>query len=114
MVSSDAAICRRSVVRNAGALAATVGAARIARAAGATEAWAAPISQQHILGGTAIGSDPARSVTNGFGQAHDHENLFLAGSRLFATSGAVNPTFTLSALALRSAEHTVRNWSSLA
>ena len=87
---------------------------QVLRAAGATEAWAAPLAQQHILGGTAMGSDPARSVANGFGQAHDHENLFLAGLGLFPTAGAVNPTFTLSALALRSAEYIVRNWPSLA
>lgn len=87
---------------------------RVLRAAGATEAWAAPMAQQHILGGTAMGSDPARSVTTGFGQAHDHENLFIAGAGLFPASGAVNPTFTLSALALRTADHMVRNWSSLA
>lgn len=86
---------------------------RVLRAAGATEAWAAPMAQQHILGGTAMGADPARSVTNSFGQAHDHENLFIAGAGLFPTSGAVDPTFTSSALALRSSDHIVRNWSSL-
>jgi choline dehydrogenase-like flavoprotein len=85
----------------------------VLRAAGASEAWAAPMAQQHILGGTIMGTDPARSVANGFGQAHDHENLFLAGPGLFPTSGAVNPTFTVSALALRTADHLVRNWSSL-
>jgi choline dehydrogenase-like flavoprotein len=83
------------------------------RGAGASEAWAAPMAQQHILGRTIMGSDPARSVANGFGQAHDHENLFLAGPGLFPTSGAVNPTFTVSALALRTADYLVRNWSSL-
>ncbi len=85
---------------------------RVLHAAGAAEAWAAPMAQQHILGGTVMGSDPARSVANGFGQAHDHENLFLAGSGLFPASGAVNPTFTLSALAARSADYINRNWSS--
>jgi choline dehydrogenase-like flavoprotein len=85
----------------------------VLRAAGASEAWAAPMAQQHVLGGTIMGSDPARSVANGFGQAHDHENLFLAGPGLFPTSGAVNPTFTVSALALRTADYLVRNWSSL-
>lgn len=60
-----------------------------------------------------MGADPARSVANSFGQVHDHENLFIAGASLFPTSGAVNPIFTLSALALRSSDHIVRNWSSL-
>ncbi|MBV9750216.1 MAG: hypothetical protein JO157_15525 [Acetobacteraceae bacterium] len=87
---------------------------RVLRAAGASEAWAAPMAQQHILGGTAMGTDGARSVVNGFGQAHDHENLFVASAGLFPTSGAVNPTFTVNALALRTADYFVRNWSSLA
>ncbi len=86
---------------------------RVLRAAGATEAWAAPMAQQHILGKTIMGTDPACSVANGFGQAHDHENLFLAGAGLFPTSGAVNPTFTLSALAARTTDHINRIWSSL-
>ncbi len=86
---------------------------RVLRTAGTSEAWAAPMAQ-HILGGTAMGSDPERSVTNGFGQAHDHEILFLAGSGLFPTSGAVNPTFTVSALALRTANYIIRNRSSFA
>ncbi len=87
---------------------------RVLRAAGASEAWAAPMAQQHILGGTAMGADAAGSIANGFGQAHDHENLFLAGAGLFPTSGAVNPTFTVCALALRTADYIIRNWSSLA
>ena len=87
---------------------------RVLRAAGARETWAAPVAQQHILGGTAMGTDAGSSVANGFGQAHDHENLFLTGAGLFPTSGAVNPTFTICALALRTADHIVRNWSSLA
>ena len=30
-----------------------------------------------------MGADPAHSVANGFGQTHDHDNLFIAGSGLF-------------------------------
>jgi choline dehydrogenase-like flavoprotein len=86
---------------------------KVLKAAGATEAWAAPLAQQHILGGTIMGSDPAHSVANGFGQTHDHDNLFLAGAGLFPTCGAVNPTFTLSALAARTANYINQNWSSL-
>jgi len=49
-------------------------------------------------------SDLKASVTNGYGQTHDFPNLFIAGSGLFPTSRAVNPTFTIHALALRAAE----------
>jgi choline dehydrogenase-like flavoprotein len=34
-------------------------------------------------------------------KAHDIDNLFVAGSSVFVTGGAVNPTLTIAALALR-------------
>ena len=34
-------------------------------------------------------------------------NLYVAGSSVFTTSGAANPTFTIVSLALRLAEHLV-------
>jgi choline dehydrogenase-like flavoprotein len=82
----------------------------IMEAAGAYEVWAGRRAQMHTLGGTIMGDSPQSSVTNSFGQAHDVANLFIAGTGLFPTTGAVNPTFTLSALALRSAQHILRNW----
>jgi choline dehydrogenase-like flavoprotein len=51
-------------------------------------------------------------VTNSYGQAHDLPNLFIGGAGLFPTSGGVNPTFTLHALAARSAEYLLKNWNS--
>ncbi len=36
-------------------------------------------------GGTAMGADAARSVTNAFGETHEVESLFLAGTSLFPT-----------------------------
>lgn len=86
----------------------------VMKAAGAHEAWNGPRAQMHTLGGAVMGRSPATSVTNGHGQAHDVANLFIAGSSLFPSSGGVNPTFTLSALALRSAKHLLGNWSGLA
>jgi glucose dehydrogenase len=38
------------------------------------------------------------------GRSHDHPNLWFAGSSLFPTSGTANPTLTIAALALRTAE----------
>jgi choline dehydrogenase-like flavoprotein len=52
-----------------------------------------------------MGSDPQHSVTNSYGQAHDVRNLFVAGASLFPTIAAVNPTATLCALALRTADY---------
>jgi choline dehydrogenase-like flavoprotein len=85
----------------------------ILRAAGAREAWHGQLAQQHILGGTIMGKDPGTSVTNSYGQSHEIPNLFIAGSGLFPTSGAVNPTFTIHALALRTAEYVLSHWGSI-
>jgi choline dehydrogenase-like flavoprotein len=82
-------------------------------AAGAHEVWAAPPRTEHLMGGTVMGKDPARSVANAYGQTHDVENLFIAGPGLFPTCGAVNPTFTALALAARSADYILAEWSGL-
>lgn len=86
----------------------------IMRAAGARQAWAAPQVTAHMMGGTIMGTDARNSVTDSFGRSHDVRNLFIAGSGLFPTSGASNPTFTIAALADRSARHIVENWPALA
>lgn len=85
----------------------------IFKAAGATEVWNGPLGPMHIMGGTIMGADAENSVTNSHGKSHDIDNLFVAGSGLFPTSGGVNPTYTVHALALRSSEYILKNWSSL-
>ena len=77
----------------------------ILAAGGATETWNGPRAAMHILGGTVMGQHEHHSVTDQYGRVHDTENLYVAGTSLFPTSGAVNPTFTLSALAARTADH---------
>lgn len=86
---------------------------KIFKAAGAYDVWAGGRASMHLMGGTIMGSAPKNSVTNSFGQSHDLANLFIAGSGLFPTSGAVNPTFTIHALALRAARYITENWSSV-
>ena len=73
-------------------------------AASAREVWTGPPGPMHIMGGTIMGKNRTDSVTNSFGQIHDIPNLIVAGPGLFPTSGGVNPTFTVHALAVRSAE----------
>jgi choline dehydrogenase-like flavoprotein len=85
----------------------------IMRAAGAEEVWSLPILSAHVMGGTMMGNDPAASVVTSYGQAHDVGNLFVTGASTFPVGGAVNPTFTLNALALRTAEFIGRNWRQL-
>lgn len=86
----------------------------IFEAAGAYEVWSSRRAQMHALGGAIMGRSAESSVANSYGQTHEVANLFLAGSSLFPTAGAVNPTFTISALALRSAQYLLRDWSTLA
>ncbi len=78
---------------------------KIFRAAGTSEVWASSRHPEHLLGGTVMGDKPDKSVTNSYGQCHEVENLFIAGASLFPTSAAVNPTGTLSSLALRTADY---------
>lgn len=76
----------------------------IFKAAGAATPWTGTPFGMHIMGGTVMGEDPRQSVCNEFGRCHDLDNLYIAGSGVFPSSGAVNPTFTIHALALRTAE----------
>lgn len=57
----------------------------------------------HIMGTCIMGSDPTTSVVDQWGRTHDHENLYVAGSSVFATGATANPTLTLAALTLRTA-----------
>ena len=86
----------------------------VMQAAGAKEVWTGPQGSMHIMGGTVMGSSASNSVTNGFGQLHDIPNLVVAGPGLFPTSAGVNPTFTVHALAARSAGHLLANWKQVA
>ena len=73
------------------------------RAAGAVETWHGPFNAGHLLGGTLMGDDPAKSVVDADGRCHGIANLIVAGSGVFPGSCGVSPTFTLHALAKRSA-----------
>ncbi len=58
----------------------------------------------HPGGGCRMGTDPAVSVVDSYGRAHDHENLWVLGSPTLPTGGCTNATLTFVALTLRSAE----------
>ena len=55
-----------------------------------------------------MGDDPDGSVVDRWGRAHDVANLFIVDGSLFVTSAAVNPTTTIQALALRTADYIKR------
>ncbi|PYR71763.1 MAG: choline dehydrogenase, partial [Acidobacteria bacterium] len=63
----------------------------------------------HPAGGCRMGSDPATSVCDSFGRAHDHDNLFVVGAPTLPTGGCTNATLTFVALTLRSAEAIARS-----
>lgn len=59
----------------------------------------------HVFGTAKMGYDAETSVTNPYGRSHDHPNLFVSDSSVFASSGGgESPSLTISALALRQAE----------
>lgn len=58
----------------------------------------------HFMGTARMGSNPVTSVVNEWHQAHDVPNLFIVDGSSFVTSGAVGPTPTIGALALRCAD----------
>jgi choline dehydrogenase-like flavoprotein len=64
-----------------------------------------PIWGWHLLGTARMGDDPATSVVGPFNQAHDVPNLYIVDGSSLPTSGGVNPTATIQALALRCADH---------
>ena len=51
-----------------------------------------------------MAADPRCGVADGDGRIHGADNLYIAGSSLFPTSGWANPTLTIVALALRTAD----------
>jgi choline dehydrogenase-like flavoprotein len=63
-----------------------------------------PIGGYHHMGTTRMGHDPKSSVTDAQGRVHGVGNLWVAGSSLFPTGSWANPTLTIVALALRTAE----------
>ncbi|MGH6840118.1 MAG: GMC family oxidoreductase, partial [Methylocella sp.] len=58
----------------------------------------------HLMGTCRMGSDPNASVVDADGRAHDVPNLFICDASVFPTSGAVNPSLTIQAIAARTAD----------
>jgi choline dehydrogenase-like flavoprotein len=58
----------------------------------------------HLLGTARMGTDPQTSVVDPLGRSHDVPNLLIVDGSVFVTAGAVNPTNTITSLALRFAD----------
>lgn len=85
---------------------------RVMRAAGAKAVYTTDTPfDSHPAGTMRMGDDPRSSVTDRFGRVHGLRNVYVGGAALFPTGSSVNPTLTLHALALRTADHIVRNFA---
>ena len=61
----------------------------------------------HLMGTARMGDDRKKSVVDRWGRAHDVGNLFIVDGSVFVTGASVNPTSTIQALALRTADHII-------
>jgi choline dehydrogenase-like flavoprotein len=72
--------------------------------------WPATLESEgtcHHMGTTRMHTDEKRGVVDSNSKVHGLANLYIAGSSVFPTAGANFPTITITALALRLAEHVV-------
>jgi choline dehydrogenase-like flavoprotein len=69
-------------------------------AAGGRDLWTSD-DTSHLLGTCRMGADPRTSVVDADGRAWDVPNLWICDGSLFPTSGGVNPSLTIQALACR-------------
>lgn len=58
----------------------------------------------HELGGARMGATASDSVVNGYCQAHEVPNLFIADGAPFVSQADKNPTWTIMALSMRTSE----------
>jgi quinoprotein glucose dehydrogenase len=67
------------------------------------------LGQEHPAGGCRMGTDPAKSVVDAWGRAHDHENLWVAGAPAQVSASCCNGTLTFVAVGLRTAAAVARD-----
>jgi choline dehydrogenase-like flavoprotein len=70
------------------------------------------LGQEHPAGGCRMGTDPMTSVVDGWGRAHDHENLWVAGAPAQVSASCCNGTLTFAAVGLRTASAIARESAS--
>jgi choline dehydrogenase-like flavoprotein len=95
-----------ATIRLLGAEIGRAGFGRLRSFFGKDDAWPQDFQgNQHHMGTTRMHRDPARGVVDENCRVHGVANLYVAGSSVFPTGGASNPTLTIVALALRLADH---------
>jgi choline dehydrogenase-like flavoprotein len=100
---------RRSLVANIHALGrelAATGIGRLRPKLPDDGLWEAVVAGgSHHMGTTRLSDDPKRGVVDPDCRVHGIDNLYVAGSSLFVTSGSANPTLNILALAYRLVDH---------
>jgi choline dehydrogenase-like flavoprotein len=89
--------------------------AEILRAAGAREVHRTRFTSAlltHIMGTMRMGEDPATSVVDDGGEAHEVARLFVADTSVLPGVGGANPTLSAQALAVRTADEIARRYLS--
>jgi choline dehydrogenase-like flavoprotein len=66
------------------------------------------IEGNHVTGTCRMGIDPDTSATDPYGQIHGISGLYVADNSVIPSSGTANPTLTTVALAIRTADHLIR------
>jgi gluconate 2-dehydrogenase alpha chain len=89
--------------------------------AGAVQVWgpaagafAVAGRDSHAVGGARMGNDPDTSVVDQWSFSHEVPNLGVLGGAAIPTAGGRNPTETIWALAMRTTDHLVQNWKTIA
>lgn len=80
-------------------------AGRVQWRGGAEDLIASMSLSRHHMGATRMAVSAKNGVVNEHCRVHGVQNLYVAGSSVFPTSGIANPTLTLLALALRLGDH---------
>jgi len=89
-----------------GAELARLGLGRVVNILEASEGWPAEyIGDWHHMGTTRMHENPLKGAVDADCKLHDVDNLFVAGSSVFPTSGYSNPTLTIVALSIRLADY---------
>jgi len=65
-------------------------------------------SLYHHMGATRMAASPNQGVVDGQSRVHGIDNLYIAGTSILPTGSASNPSYTALALALRTADHLLR------
>ena len=73
-------------------------------AVGATDIFWQEDDTNHLAGTARMGGDPATSVVNADCRSWDIPNLWVCDGSVFPTTGGVNPSLTITSIALRTAD----------